>query len=285
MQLYSPRVIRTMMDKYQIYPNKNLGQNFLIDNNIIKRISDIANLTNEDVVLEIGPGFGALTKELVDKCKHVYAIEIDQKLTQLLKENFSNINNLTVVNGDALQLDYQSLLSKEYNSTEIKVVANLPYYITTPLVLKLVRHNININKLIFMVQEEVANRFLANPGEKEYSAVSVILDFYCIGNKELKIPKNVFYPKPKVESSVISLHKRATPKVKVSNEDKFIEFVKTSFHKKRKTLLNNLTDYYLGDKEQLKELFTNVNIDIKVRAEQLSVEEFAQIFEIFYNNS
>lgn len=278
-KLYSPRVIKEIIDEYGFAFSKSLGQNFLIDKNIIDKICDGAEIKESDQIIEIGPGIGTLTQELCKRAKRVVAIEIDKNLFPILNDNLSNYDNFHLVEGDVLKIDLNALISEHFDDDgEVKVVANLPYYITTPIIMKLLEEKIRVSKIVVMVQKEVALRMKAKPGSKDYGALSIAVQYYSKPQIIVNVPKNVFMPRPNVDSAVIMLDVYEKPIVKVQDENLLFKVVKAAFGKRRKTLVNALSTSQLGiDKEDLISILNRCNIDVKARAESLSLDEFAKI--------
>ncbi len=275
-RLYSPAYVKEIISKYGFKFSKSLGQNFLIDGNILKKIGNSGNITAEDYVLEIGPGIGTLTEELAIRAKKVVAVELDNTLIPILEETIGKYNNVEVIHGDILKVDIEKLINDKLNGGPIKVVANLPYYVTTPIIGKLIEDNLNIDSIIVMVQKEVAERMVAQPGGKEYGTLSVFINFYCQPEIIVKVPKTVFMPQPKIDSAIIKLKiKKELPKI---DRDKFSKVVKASFSKRRKTIINSLSSYGFNiDKDIIREVLENANIDLNTRAENLSIEDFIKI--------
>lgn len=275
-RLYSPAYVKEIISKYGFKFSKSLGQNFLIDGNILKKIGNSGNITAEDYVLEIGPGIGTLTEELALRAKKVVAVELDNTLIPILEETIGKYNNVEVIHGDILKVDIEKLINDKLNGGPIKVVANLPYYVTTPIIGKLIEDNLNIDSIIVMVQKEVAERMVAQPGGKEYGTLSVFINFYCQPEIIVKVPKTVFMPQPKIDSAIIKLKiKKELPEI---DRDKFSKVVKASFSKRRKTIINSLSSYGFNiDKDIIREVLENANIDLNIRAENLSIEDFIKI--------
>jgi len=275
-RLYSPKYIREILDRYGFEFSKSLGQNFLIDGNVLRKISQEGNITKEDYVLEIGPGIGTLTEELALNAKKVVAVELDKSLLPILDETLKDYDNVEIIHGDILEVDINGLIEEKLGGGPIKVVANLPYYVTTPIIAKLIEEDLNINSIIVMVQKEVAHRIVATPGSKQYGSLSVFVNFYTQPEILISVPKTVFMPQPKVDSAVIRLNiKEELPKV---NRKIFFQVVKTAFSKRRKTLLNSLSSNPWGlDKEQIKEVLKTANIPLEIRAENLKIEDFVKI--------
>lgn len=268
-----------IMDKYHITANKNLGQNFLIDDEAVSGIVDSANVTKDDLIIEIGPGLGTLTKELLDRAGKVICIELDKRMIQILNDRFSMYNNFKVINDDVLKVDLKELISKE-KIKSTKIVANLPYYITTPIIMKLLEDRLDIETITVMIQKEVADRLVTKPGTGDTGAITYAIYYYTEPKRVLEVPNSSFIPEPKVNSTVINLRVLKEPRVKVNNEEKLFEVIKTAFMQKRKTLLNALSNSNkYGTKEQIEKTLETLMIDSKIRPEKLSLEEYAKIAE------
>jgi 16S rRNA (adenine1518-N6/adenine1519-N6)-dimethyltransferase len=267
-----------MIKKHDFKIAKRFGQNFLVDENVLKTIIDCSELSKDDYVLEIGPGLGAMTKELCEKAGRVLAVEIDRKLIPILKVSLFGYENFKLINEDILKLNLKATLEENFGSSPIKVVANLPYYITTPILMKLLEEDINIKSITIMVQKEVGERLCAAPGGKDYGALTVAVQYRCIPHNILIVPPESFIPKPEVESMVVRLDSRDKPPVVLKDEKMYFRVVKASFGQRRKTLLNALTAGNLGrSKEELKAVLIKNGIDEIRRGETLSLEEFARI--------
>lgn len=275
-RLYSPKYVKEILAKYGFEFSKSLGQNFLIDGNIVRKIVEKANIGPEDYVLEIGPGIGTLTEELALKAKKVVAIELDKDLLPILDETLSQYENVEIIHGDVLKVDLKKIMEEKLDNKRVKLVANLPYYVTTPIITKLLESDLNLDSIIVMVQKEVAERMGAKAGGKEYGSLSVFVSFFSQAEIIINVPKTVFMPQPKVDSAVIKLDiKKELPDI---DRDKFFKVVKAAFSKRRKTLLNALSSYGFNiDKETIKETLEKLNIKPEVRAENLSVEDFIKI--------
>lgn len=271
-----------IMKKYGIAANKSLGQNFLIDNTVVENIIKGASIQKNDIVIEIGPGLGTLTNELLKVAKKVICIELDERMIRILKERFILYDNMEIINDDILKIDLKELVEKEKNnscSNSFKIVANLPYYITTPIIMKLLEKEKCYESITVMVQKEVAERLCAVPGQRNAGAITYTVDYYSDAEKILDVPKESFIPSPEVDSQVIKLNIRNIPKVKLKNEDIFFKIIKLAFMQRRKTLLNALSsnNEIFNNKEQVKEILKRLNIDEKVRGENLSIEQYAEI--------
>ena len=275
-----------LMKKYKIKANKNLGQNFLIDDNALQDIANGAEISKNDLVIEIGPGLGSLTKLLLEKAKKVICIELDKKMVKILKDRFIAYNNLEIINEDVLRIDLNDFIKVEKeNDTSIKnvkVVANLPYYITTPIIMKLVENDLDINGITVMIQKEVAQRLIEIPSGKNTGAITYTVFYYCEGKKIRDVENTSFIPMPEVTSQVINLKLRKEPFVKVDNEKVFFNIIKSGFLQRRKTLLNALINsgVFLNKEEgiiMLKQIGLNENI----RAENLRIEDYANLTNLF----
>lgn len=265
-----------ILKKYNISANKSLGQNFLIDDNVIENIVESANITKEDLVIEIGPGLGTLTARLLEKAKKVIAIELDNRMINILNDRFSLYENFELINEDVLKVDLRKLISKN-KAQKVKVVANLPYYITTPIIMKLLEDKLEIESITVMVQKEVAKRLTAEPGDKLSGAITYSVNYYCEPEEVVTVPNSSFIPEPEVESEVIKLKLRKEPPVQIKNEEIFFKLIKASFMQRRKTLINGITNSGIMKKEECKELLKKVGLNENVRGESLNLEQFAQI--------
>jgi 16S rRNA (adenine1518-N6/adenine1519-N6)-dimethyltransferase len=278
-KLYSPKYVKELLSSHGFTFSKSLGQNFLIDGNIVRKIVASANISSEDYVLEIGPGMGTLTEELALYAKKVVSVEIDNSLLPILDETIGKYDNVEIVSGDILDIDVDKLIKEKLNGGPVKVVANLPYYVTTPIIGKLIESQANIESIIVMVQKEVAERMAAGPGSKTYGSLSVFVNFYTNPEIVVKVPKTVFMPQPKIDSAVIKLTiKSELPDV---DTEQFFKVVKAAFSKRRKTIFNALSTYGFDlDRESFKEYLIKADIKLEERAENLSVEDFIKISAI-----
>lgn len=267
---YSPKKMKEELNKENFNFKKKFGQNFIVDKNIIHSIINKSNIDKNTLVIEIGPGAGSLTTELDKVSGHVIAYEIDKTLKPIL-DNL-NLENTEIIFEDFLKRNIKGDL-KKYNYKKTYVVANLPYYITTPIIIKLIEDKLNIDKIVVMVQKEVGDRFKAKPKTKEYNSLTIFLNYYFTVEKLLDVSKNVFIPRPNVDSIVVALTKKEN-KIKVDNENIFFKLVRDAFKQKRKTLKNNLKGYNL---EKVEEILKKYNLDLTVRAEALPIEIFAEI--------
>lgn len=276
MSLYEEN--KEIMRKYNIVPQKKYGQNFLIDDFALDKIIENADISSEDLIIEIGPGLGNLTKRLCEKAGIVIAIEIDSNMVKILETEYSYLKNLIILNEDIMKVDLKQIISKFSNMTNVKVVANLPYYITTPIIMKLLEENVGIKLIEVMIQKEVANRLCATPTGREYGAITVAVNYYSKPSYIVTVPSKSFLPAPDVDSAVVLLEVFDKPKVNVDKE-LFFSIVKASFLQKRKTLLNSLGSAKINGvtKEKLACILEELGIDMNIRAERLSLEDFENI--------
>ena len=266
-----------VLQKTNFHFKKQFGQNFLIDSSVLKNILDYSEINKEDLVLEIGPGIGTLTEALCEKAGFVIAIEIDDNLIPILKDNLSEMKNFSLLHGDALKVDFQELLSEHPEFSSVKVVANLPYYITTPILMSLLEKKLPFRSITVMVQKEVALRMKAAPGTKDYGALSLAVQYYSIPEIVQEVPPHCFIPRPNVSSTVIhlQLHKKAP--VSVKDPALLFKTVKFSFMQRRKTLVNALSSGFHLDKKRLQDMLGSLSYPENVRGETLSLEDFALI--------
>ncbi|MFD2444319.1 16S rRNA (adenine(1518)-N(6)/adenine(1519)-N(6))-dimethyltransferase RsmA [Bacillus sp. CGMCC 1.16607] len=285
----TPLRTKAILEKYGFSFKKSLGQNFLIDTNILNRIVDHAELSSDSGAIEIGPGIGALTEQLAKRSKKVVAFEIDQRLLPILKDTLSPYPNVKVIHQDILKADVRSVMEEEFSEMkDVMVVANLPYYVTTPIIMKLLEDQLPIRGIVCMLQKEVADRISAKPGTKEYGSLSIAIQYYTEAETVMIVPKTVFVPQPNVDSAVIRLTKRMTPVVEVKDENFFFQVTRASFAQRRKTLLNNLVSQLPNGKEKKETILSvleEVQIEPTRRGETLSIEEFGRLsdglFEYF----
>ncbi|TCI75484.1 16S rRNA (adenine(1518)-N(6)/adenine(1519)-N(6))-dimethyltransferase RsmA [Exiguobacterium sp. SH0S1] len=272
---------KAILQRHGFSFKKSLGQNFLIDLNILNKIVDAAELDEASGVLEIGPGIGSLTEQSAKRAQKVVALEIDQRLLPILEDTMAPYPNVHVIHGDALELDIRSIVEREFLSEgidDIAVVANLPYYVTTPIIMRLLESRIKFRSLVMMIQKEVAERIGAKPGTKAYGSLSIAIQYYAEASVSFIVPKSVFMPAPNVDSAVITLKMRPRPAVDVEDEAFFFEIARASFAQRRKTILNNLTNHLGKDKKvDLERLLNAAGIDPKRRGETLSLQEFARL--------
>ncbi len=260
-----------ILDKYNFKIKKSLGQNFLIDQNILKKIVDLSNIGKDTLVIEIGPGIGALSEFILDKCGYLVMYEIDKRLIPILNDTLKDYKNFKLINEDFLESDVQSDI-KDLNFKEIVLISNLPYYVTIPIITKIIEDDLPIQKLILMMQKEVAERLSAKPNTKKYSSLSIFIQYNYDVKTLMNVSRNVFYPKPNVDSSVLKLEKRK--KYFVNDEKLFFRFVKEAFSQRRKMLKNNLRNF---DLKKLEKIFTELNLSLMQRAEELKIEDYINI--------
>ena len=278
---------RDILKKYNITANKKLGQNFLIDDEVIDGIVSAANVNKNDLIIEIGPGLGTLTKRLLENGGKVICIELDTRMIGILNDRFKFYNNFEVINQDVLKVDLNKLINENKNEElkTAKIVANLPYYITTPIIMKLLEDRLDIESITVMVQKEVADRLVDVPGGKNSGAITYGVSYYTKPEKVIDVPNNSFIPAPEVNSSVIKLNVLDKPAVDVQSEEMLFRIIKMAFMQKRKTLLNGLTNGNLASKEQIEEMLTNLGFDLKVRGEKLSLEDFVKISDYWFEKN
>lgn len=270
---------KEIIEKYGFDFQKRFGQNFLIDQHIIDKIITGSELTKDDVVIEIGPGIGSLTQILAENSKKVIAIEIDKKLIPILEDTLQNYSNILIINNDILKTDLNKLIEQENNNKPVKVIANLPYYITTPIIMGIFENNINIDSITVMVQKEVADRMKAKPGTKDYGALSLAVQFYSEPEIITNVGCNCFIPRPKIGSAVIRLKKYKDRKIKVNDEKLLFKIIRAAFNQRRKTLINSL--YNQGNlnlsKDELLKIIKEIDLNEKIRGEALTLEQFAML--------
>lgn len=284
----SPRRTKEILNKYHFSFKKSLGQNFIIDANILKRIIEIADIDERSGVIEIGPGIGSLTEQLALVANKVVAFEIDQRLLPILDDTLAKYDNIEIVHEDILKVDLATAIQKYFDShLQIHVVANLPYYITTPILMKILQQKSPITSITVMLQKEVAERMAAPPNTKQYGSLSIAVQYYTEAKILMDVPKTVFIPQPNVVSSVLKLEKRDRPVVDVKNEDLFFDIVQASFAHRRKTIRNNLVSYYKKtyEKELIENILTDAQIDGNRRGESLTIDEFARLVNEFYRQT
>ncbi|KIL71993.1 16S rRNA (adenine(1518)-N(6)/adenine(1519)-N(6))-dimethyltransferase RsmA [Bacillus badius] len=282
----TPTRTKEILEKYGFSFKKSLGQNFLIDPNILRRITETAELTKETGAIEIGPGIGALTEHVARSAGKVVAFEIDQRLLPILSDTLSPYDNVKIIHEDVLKADVAQIVEQEFTDFEqLMVVANLPYYVTTPIIMKLLEEKVPIKGMVIMLQKEVADRISAKPGTKEYGSLSIAIQYYMTAETAFIVPKTVFMPQPNVDSAVIKLLKREKPAVEVTNEQFFFTVTRASFAQRRKTILNNLTNQLPQGKEKKEaviEALSQAEIEPLRRGESLSLEEFARLANALY---
>lgn len=277
---------QAILKTYKIQANKSLGQNFLIDDCVIEKIIESSNIEKEDLIIEIGPGLGVLTERLLKKSNNVVVIELDKKMIEILQNRFCLNRNLEIINDDVLKVDLEKLIKnkkEQTNINKVKIVANLPYYISTPIIMKLLENRLEISEIIVMVQKEVAQRLGAETGKREAGAITYAVEYYAQATPIIDVPKESFIPSPKVESQVIKLEVRQNPKIEVEDEKLLFNIIQKSFMQRRKTLSNALiNNRILDSKEEVEKMFKTLEIPSNVRGENLTLEEFGKIANYVY---
>lgn len=279
MDLTSPRAIRSIQEKFGFTFKKGLGQNFLTSADILEKIVNAAEI--ESGVIEVGPGFGVLTSELAKNSDKVVSIEIDERLLEVLEYTLADFDNVKIVHDDILKLDLKNLIREEFGSERVSIAANLPYYITTPIITKLLEERLPIKNIVVMVQKEVAQRMAAQPGSKDYGAITVLCRYFTQPSVVTNVPASLFVPPPKVDSAVLKLKLREKSAVSVTDEKMFFRVVKAAFSQRRKTLLNCLCSNFAMPKNEMSQLLENIGITPSRRGETLSLREFADIADAF----
>lgn len=278
-ELGNPQNTIEVLQKYRFNFQKKFGQNFLIDTHVLDKIIDASGVTEDDFVLEIGPGIGTMTQYLCERAREVVAVEIDKNLIPILSDTLKNYSNVTVINEDILKLDICKLAEEKNQGKPIKVVANLPYYITTPIIMGLFESHVPIDSITIMVQKEVAERMQEKPGSKEYGALSLAVQYYAKPEIVANVPPNCFMPRPNVGSAVIRLTRHEKPSVEVEDEKLMFRIIRASFNQRRKTLangLNNSPEIHLP-KEVIQESIVSLGVPENIRGEALSLEQFAEL--------
>lgn len=277
---------QAILNTYKIQANKSLGQNFLIDDCVIEKIIESSNIEKEDLIIEIGPGLGVLTERLLKKSNNVVVIELDKKMIEILQNRFCLNRNLEIINDDVLKVDLEKLIKnkkEQTNINKVKIVANLPYYISTPIIMKLLENRLEISEIIVMVQKEVAQRLGTETGKREAGAITYAVEYYAQATPIIDVPKESFIPSPKVESQVIKLEVRQNPKIEVEDEKLLFNIIQKSFMQRRKTLSNALiNNKILDSKEKVEKMFQTLEIPSNVRGENLTLEEFGKIANYVY---
>lgn len=277
-----PQNTIAVLQKYNFNFQKRFGQNFLIDTNVLDKIISSAEITKEDCVLEIGPGIGTMTQYLAESAREVVAVEIDKNLIPILEDTLSSYENVTVINDDILKVDIAKLVQEKNGGKPIKVVANLPYYITTPIIMGLFESHVPLKSITIMVQKEVADRMQVGPGTKDYGALSLAVQFYAKPQIVANVPPNCFIPRPNVGSAVIRLTRHEQPPVQVKNEKFMFELIRASFNQRRKTLVNGLTNApNLGlSKERVLDALEKMGVSAQIRGEALTLQQFGQLSDL-----
>ena len=279
---------KSIMKKYGIRANKSLGQNFLISNEVVEKIINASDIKENDVVIEIGPGLGTLTKFLLQKAKKVLCVELDKKMIKILNDRFSDYNNFELINEDILKVNLKKIIEDNKKTEQIanvKIVANLPYYITTPIIMKLLEEKLDIESITVMIQKEVADRLIEIPGGKNTGAITYTVYYYCESEKIIEVPNNSFIPEPDVTSEVIKMNLRKESAVKIQEPKIMFMIIKSAFMQRRKTLLNALTNtkVFINKNEGLN-ILKKLNLNENIRAEELSIQDFANIAKAITSN-
>ena len=282
-RLSSHSATMELVKKHGFKFTKSLGQNFLIDDNIVDKIVAGAGIGPGDKIIEVGPGIGTLTREMASRVETLMAVEIDKNLIPILEDTLGDYDNVKIVNEDIIKADIRGLIDENLGGGPVKLVANLPYYITTPIIMRFLEENINVTDIVVMVQKEVAERMNAQPGGKDFGALSVAVQYYCDTEIVAKVPRHLFVPQPNVDSIVIALRVRPERKYKVDDEDLYFKVVKAAFGQRRKTLLNSISSMGNLSKDQVKEALEEAGIDPKRRGETLSLDEFAILSNVIGN--
>ncbi len=279
MNLAHPSELKELLNRHNFSFSKSLGQNFLIDEGVLDKIVTAANIDKNTCALEIGPGAGTLTRLLAERAKKAVAIEIDSALIPVLNESMSEFDNFTLIHKDVMEVDLSRLTAEVFSEDSFSVVANLPYYITTPIVMGLLESNLPVNTMTLMVQKEVADRMVASPGTKDYGALSVAVQYYTKPSTVCKAEPHCFMPQPKVASTVIKLDVLPTPSVQVQDDKKFFKIVKSAFGQRRKTLMNALSKspHISLEKSAIEYALATMGLDPTIRGERLTVEQFAEL--------
>ena len=282
MNLCNPTELKALLNRHGFNFSKTLGQNFLIDNNVLNKIVSASELNENSCVLEIGPGAGTLTRRLAETGARCTAVEIDKALLPILGETLAGFDNFNLINSDILKVDLKKLINDEFDNKPFHVIANLPYYIATPIIMQILESRLSVVSMTLMVQKEVADRMCATCGSKEYGALSVAVQYYTIPTVICRAEPHCFIPQPKVASSVVHLKVSATPTVTVSDEKKFFAIVKSSFGQRRKTLLNALSKspYFSANKDSVRSALVQMGVDENIRGEKLSISQFAKLSEL-----
>lgn len=284
----TPSRTKEILTKYKFSFKKSLGQNFLVDVNILENIIKHAGIDKGTGAIEIGPGIGALTEQLAIHADKVTAFEIDQRLLPILEDTLGDYENIEIINQDILKADVAEAIKRNFKPDQaVRIVANLPYYITTPILMKLLREKLPVESLTVMIQKEVAERMAAKPNSKSYGSLTIAVQYYTHAEVVMNVPKSVFMPQPNVDSSILQLVTREKPPIHVENEDYFFSIVQACFAQRRKTLRNNLASHFKGtcDKDTVTRILGNIGIDGSRRGESLDIKEFALLANGFYTNN
>lgn len=278
MQLTDPKIIKEVLSKNGFSFKKSLGQNFLINPSVCPKMADSAVSNGEEAVIEIGPGIGVLTAELAKRTKNVLCIEIDERLRPVLQETLSDFDNVEIIFGDCMKLDIAEIIEQRFKGKKVSICANLPYYITSPIIMMLLESRLDITSITVMVQKEAADRICADVGSRESGAVTIAVNYYSEPDILFRVSRGSFMPPPNVDSSVIRLDVRSEPPVNVNDEKGFFAFVRAAFGQRRKTLVNSVSAQGKFSKESIKAALQTVEIDENIRAEALKMTQLANIF-------
>lgn len=280
--LANPTRTIEVLNKYGFHFQKRFGQNFLIDSHILEKIMDGAEVTEEDCVLEIGPGIGTMTQYLAEHAREVIAVEIDKALIPVLEDTLSAYDNVTVINEDILKVDIEKIVKEHNQGKPVKVVANLPYYITTPIIMGLFESHVPLKSITVMVQKEVADRMQVGPGTKDYGALSLAVQYYARPKVIMTVPASCFMPRPNIDSAVIRLTRHEQPPVQVRDEEKMFGIIRAAFNQRRKTLVNSLANAGILSvtKEEITDSLSNLGLSPSVRGEALTLEQFAALSDL-----
>ena len=280
--LANPTRTIEVLNKYGFHFQKRFGQNFLIDSHILEKIMEGAEVTEEDCVLEIGPGIGTMTQYLAEHAREVIAVEIDKALIPVLEDTLSAYDNVTVINEDILKVDIAKIVKEHNQGKPVKVVANLPYYITTPIIMGLFESHVPLKSITVMVQKEVAERMQVGPGTKDYGALSLAVQYYACPKVIMTVPASCFMPRPNVDSAVIRLTRHEQPPVQVREEEKMFRIIRAAFNQRRKTLVNSLANAGIlpVTKEEIVDALTSLELSPSVRGEALTLEQFAALSDL-----
>lgn len=282
MDLTSPKVIKDICRQFDFGFSKGLGQNFLLDSGVLDKIVDTADI--DCGVLEVGPGFGVLTKHLAETGKKVVSVEVDSRLIPILNFTLAEFDNVKIIEQDILKTDIRALIKSEFGDNKISIAANLPYYITTPIITRLIEERLPIKNIVVMVQREVAERICAKPGKKDYGAISVLCQYYTNPKIVTIVPAGSFYPAPKVDSAVLCMEVADTPNIETKDERLFFKVVKSAFAQRRKTLLNCLSSGFSADKQNITSILESIGISPSIRGEKLGLSDFAKIADAFFES-
>ncbi len=283
--LTSPRVVKAILKEHNVTLSRKFGQNFLVDDNILKKIVVGVNPQPEDNVLEIGPGIGTLTLPLAEMSRSVVAVEIDGRLIPVLEDTLRGLENITILPGDILKVNIHDIYAQYFSPGPMKIAANLPYYLTTPFLFKILQAGLPLASITLLVQREAARRMVAVPGTKDYGVLTLLIGYYCSASLLFQVPPSVFFPRPEVNSAVVSLKPLEKPAVMVPREDLFFNLIRAAFQQRRKTLLNALGVLRPGKKSEIQAVIAKAGFSPSVRGEELTLEQFAILNKLFYNIS